>query len=318
MKPFVEKLFCVHTGQENRLSGLRIGTERYRASVPLGIELGTFPKLYKTNMEASYRHKLRPHQFASGSLAIRVKHWITMNEPWTFTILGYAEGSFPPRRCSVGAAGECSVGDSGREPYTVAHHIILAHAALVRLYGQNFQVRQYCNMFYEKKIFKSRMITEFNRFMDPLTRGDYPNSMREHAGHRLPKFTEKQTKMIKGSYDFIGLNYYTAIYARNLLNTNGLNRKYREGVPIGPQAASKWLSVYPRGIYYLLLYTKMKYNNPVIYITENDDARIDYYMKHLINVRRANRKGMDVRGFFAWSMFDNFEWTDGYTVRFGI
>ncbi|MQL92506.1 hypothetical protein Taro_025118 [Colocasia esculenta] len=68
----------------------------------------------------------------------RVKYWITFNEPWSFCVLGYARGSFPPARCSD--RGRCNAGDSGREPYTVCHHQLLAHAAAVKLYRDQYQV----------------------------------------------------------------------------------------------------------------------------------------------------------------------------------
>ncbi|MED6143237.1 hypothetical protein PIB30_004325 [Stylosanthes scabra] len=101
------------------------------------------------------------------------------------------------------------------------------------------------------------------------------------------------------------------------------------------QAYSKWLFVYPQGILELLLYTKAKYNNPIIYITENgidefndptltfeealnDTTRIDYYYSHLYNIQTAIKEGVNVKGYFAWSLIDNFEWSKGYTSRFGI
>ncbi|MQL98067.1 hypothetical protein Taro_030773 [Colocasia esculenta] len=185
-------------------------------------------------------------------------------------------------------------------------------------------------------------------FMDPLAQGDYPFSMRVLVGDRLPKFTKKQSKMVKGSFDFIGLNYYTTYYAVAFPFTRNANMSVTysgdifanltgeyKGKAIGPVAASSWLYVYPPGIRKLLLYTKKKYNNPVIYITENgvdeinngslslaealrDDQRIAYYGQHLHQVQQAIREGADVRGFFAWSLMDNFEWAYGYTVRFGI
>ncbi|KAH7836349.1 hypothetical protein Vadar_000210 [Vaccinium darrowii] len=122
---------------------------------------------------------------------------------------------------------------------------------------------------------------KFGWFMDPITKGDYPSIMRSLVGNRLPKFSPKQAEMLKGSFDFLGLNYYTTTYAANeLLFTISLNKSYdsdpqvlltalKNGVPIGPQPGSSWLYVYPRGLLDLLLYIKEKYNSPPIYIIEN-------------------------------------------------
>ncbi|PNX90112.1 beta-glucosidase 12-like protein, partial [Trifolium pratense] len=96
------------------------------------------------------------------------------------------------------------------------------------------------------------------------------------------------------------------------------------------QASSTWLSIYPKGIYDLLLYIKIKYNNPLIYITENgmdefddptlpleealeDTLRIDYYYDHLYYLQNAIQDGANVKGYFAWSSIDNFEWILGFT-----
>ncbi|KAL6882569.1 hypothetical protein ACP4OV_011259 [Aristida adscensionis] len=291
----------------------------------------------------------------------RVKHWITFNEPWTFSSNGYATGLFAPGRCSSWEKGKCSVGDSGREPYIVAHHQLLAHAEAVRLYKAKYQAlqkgeigitlvshwflpfsRSNSNNFAAKRAIDFM----FGWFMDPLIRGDYPASMKGLVGNRLPKFTKEQSNLVKGSFDFIGLNYYTSNYADNLPPSNGLNISYmtdsqanltgvRNGVPIGPQAASPWLYVYPQGFRKLLMYVKQNYGNPKVYITENgvdeannknlslqealkDDYRIDYYRNHLLALLSAIRNGANVKGYFAWSLLDNFEWADGYTVRFGL
>ncbi|PKH69351.1 hypothetical protein CRG98_050144 [Punica granatum] len=183
-------------------------------------------------------------------------------------------------------------------------------------------------------------------FLDPIVYGNYPHSMRSLVGARLPKFTKEQSAMLKGSFDFLGLNYYTTNYARYVRQSNSVNASYltdahanlsteRHGIPIGPQAASSWLFVYPKGIWNLLQYVKYKYGNPLIYITENgisefnnstlpleqqlaDPMRIDYYYRHLWYLQRAIKDGSNVKGYFAWSLLDNFEWNSGYTVRFGI
>ncbi|XP_021829301.1 cyanogenic beta-glucosidase-like [Prunus avium] len=117
-------------------------------------------------------------------------------------------------------------------------------------------------------------------FAEPLTSGDYPQSMRSLVGGRLPKFTKEQSKLLIGSFDFLGLNYYTGYYASDAPQNNSVYASFatdygvnlsseRNGVPIGPKGASEWLNIYPQGIQHLLLYTKKKYHNPIIYITEN-------------------------------------------------
>uniref|UniRef100_A0A7C9AKK2 Beta-glucosidase n=1 Tax=Opuntia streptacantha TaxID=393608 RepID=A0A7C9AKK2_OPUST len=187
----------------------------------------------------------------------------------------------------------------------------------------------------------------FGWFMDPLTKGDYPRSMRLLVGDRLPKFSMEESRMVNGSFDFVGFNYYTTYYARaypprlkitrpSVSTDSRVNQTaVRNGVSIGPKAASDWLYVYPMGIRDLLLYTKHKYDNPLIYITENgvdepnneklsleealkDEMRIKYHHDHLAFLQLAIKEGVNVKGYFAWTLLDDFEWQSGYTLRFGI
>ncbi|KAF5447867.1 hypothetical protein F2P56_033385, partial [Juglans regia] len=291
----------------------------------------------------------------------RVKHWTTVNEPHMFTNGGYAAGVLAPFRCSSWQNMNCTGGDSATEPYTVAHHLLLAHAIAANLYKTKYQAKQkgvvgitvdldwmvpYSKSEKDRAAALRAIDFRFGWFMDPLTKGRYPLSMRTLVRKRLPMFTPEQSKLVKGSYDFIGLNYYTANYVFDTPENKSLNKSYltdglltktgeRDGVLIGPQAASDWLYVYPRGIYDLLVYTKSKYGNPVIYITENgvnehnnasiplkealvDTHRIYYHYKHLAYVHKAIGVGVRVKGYFAWSFSDTFEWFSGYTIRFGI
>ncbi|MCL7023441.1 hypothetical protein MKW94_011147 [Papaver nudicaule] len=293
----------------------------------------------------------------------RVKYWITFNEPWTYSSVAYAVGRFAPGRCSKWV-GNCTLGNSGTEPYTVAHHQILAHAVAAKLYKDNYQTIQKGNIGitlgsnWMVPVSSSKLNQDaafraldfmYGWFMDPLTYGEYPESMRSLVGDRLPKFSEDESKFVKGSCDFIGLNYYTANYAEHVPSRNNYTNvipsytndaqtkltTQRNGIPIGAKSASPWLFVYPQGFRNLLHYTKRKYKNPVIYITENgisesndpnlsleealkDDLRVMYYDHHLFYLQKAIKEGVDVRGYFAWSLLDNFEWSSGYTVRFGI
>ncbi|GLJ09702.1 hypothetical protein SUGI_0114460 [Cryptomeria japonica] len=291
----------------------------------------------------------------------RVKFWVTFNEPHGFAAGGYDSGTAAPGR-HTGKNGNLSKGNSATEPYIVAHNIILAHAAAVSLYKSKYQAVQngsigitlessrtlpYSNTYLDKMAAQRAMDFVFGWFMDPIAEGDYPSSMRNLVGPRLPKFSKAESLMVNGSFDFVGLNYYSTRYAYHVSTPpNKMTTSYsldsqvnltavRNGVPIGPLVGSPWLYVYPRGMRDIVKYVKDQYNNPPIFITENgidevnneslslqealnDTWRIDYYSQHLRYLHKAIREGSDVRGYFAWSLLDNFEWTSGYTVRFGL
>ncbi|KAJ4849429.1 hypothetical protein Tsubulata_007274, partial [Turnera subulata] len=152
----------------------------------------------------------------------RVKHWITLNEPRSFSVDGYAAGMLrvAPGRCSDWEQRNCSGGDSATEPYIVSHHQLLAHAAAVKLYRETHQPAQKgvigisLSTFWMKPLSDTKSDQDaaqraldfsFGWFLDPLTNGNYPESMRSLLGSRLPKFSEKESELLKGSMDFLGL-----------------------------------------------------------------------------------------------------------------
>ncbi|KAL0671857.1 hypothetical protein Bca4012_034561 [Brassica carinata] len=263
----------------------------------------------------------------------RVKHWMTLNEPLTVVQQGYVAGVMAPGRCSKFTNPNCTAGDGATEPYIVGHNLILAHGAAVEA-SQKGQVGIALNAGWnlpytesaEDRLAAARaMAFTFDYFMEPLVTGKYPIDMVNNVkGGRLPTFTAQQSKMLKGSYDFIGINYYSSTYAKDVPCSTEQVTMFsdpcasvtgeREGVPIGPKAASDWLLIYPKGIRDLVLYAK--YNTDKIFLKDGD--RIDYYARHLEMVQDAISVGANVKGFFAWSLLDNFEWAMGYTVRFGL
>ncbi|XP_020111641.1 beta-glucosidase 12-like isoform X1 [Ananas comosus] len=295
----------------------------------------------------------------------RVKHWITFNEPWAYCTNGYGGGTDAPGRCTPSGPGNCKAGDSSTEPYTVCHHLILAHAAAVRHYNEHYKAKQkgtigitlvtpwfvpYTARGVDVDATQRVLDFMYGWFMDPLTRGDYPQSMRTYLGHRLPSFTKEHSEMVKGTYDFIGINYYNAFYALQLPDSVSINSTYLNdsrtaltvvdpnNKPIGRQGGTSFFYIYPQGLLDLLQYTKNKYNNPPIYITENgvselnnnskplkealnDDDRVLYHVEHLGALYKAIRDEtdkVDVRGYFVWSFLDDFEWGGGFKVRFGL
>ncbi|XP_042066161.1 beta-glucosidase 44-like isoform X2 [Salvia splendens] len=264
----------------------------------------------------------------------RVKNWQTFNEPRVVASLGYDNGFFAPGRCSK-AFGNCSEGNSATEPYIVAHNLILSHSAAVQRYRNGYQAKQ-----------KGRIgiLLDFVWFLHPLVYGEYPKTMQNIVGKRLPKFSKKDVKMVKGAFDFIGLNQYTAYYMYDPHQPKPKHLGYqqdwnvgfayeRHGVPIGPRAHSYWLYIVPWGLYKAVKYVKEHYGNPTMILAENgmdqpgnltlpkvlhDTIRIKYYKSYLSQLKKAMNEGANVEGYFQWTFVDNFEWRLGYTSRFGI
>lgn len=333
----------------------------------------------------------------------RVKRWATLNEPWTFTYMGYVVGSFAPGRCSDRSM--CAEGNSTTEGYLAAHNALNAHAAAVQSYRSLFKQSQGGeigivlnhdwgapfdpNCPQDVQAANRHNIFQNGWFGDPLTFGDYPDLMKEYAGVALPNFSAEQKRRLKGSYDFLALNHYTTkFYTDNRANMYssivgkveemtceysrpGANKRalfdsggdssnvggwfadqhvmetkvdFTGNLP-GPQGASPWLVAVPWGFRRVLEYTYNRYTvrdretkevtSPKIYVTEvgcdvpgesekalpevlHDPFRIDFYKGYLQAMLEAMQEGVDIRGFFAWSLVDNFEWADGYDFRFGL
>ncbi len=277
----------------------------------------------------------------------RVKHWITLNEPWVVSILGYAEGMFAPGRRSKD------------EPYLVAHQLLRAHGKAVNLYRTEFQKSQNGSIGITNNCDWREPLTDkpedqeaaqraleffLGWFADPIYFGDYPSSMKKRLGTRLPEFSEEDKKMIKGSSDFFGLNHYSTLNAADAPEGDAMvNQVYGNGGIFEDQrvqltsdpnwntTAMGW-SVAPWGCYKLLEWIKDRYANPSIYITENggafddkieegkvhDGERINFVSGYLKACHEAIEKGVDLKGYFVWSFMDNFEWAEGYSKRFGI
>jgi beta-glucosidase len=284
----------------------------------------------------------------------RVKIWFTFNEPLTFANLGYNSGINAPGRCSNRT--RCTFGNSTTEPWIVGHRVLQSHALAVQTYRSKYQSSQkgqigiVLNSDWDEPYTQSPddiaaaqrgMDFMLGWWADPIWFGDYPQSMKDALGSLLPRFTPSEKALLKGSYDFFGLNHYTSRYVSNVPSTvdNPAGTVPHDigvdGVPIGPVADSNWLIVVPWGFRKLLTYVWQRYKTPII-VTENgcdvpnenqlplkvalrDTFRVDYYASYLGAMLDAILDyGVQMKGYFAWSFMDNFEWSDGYAKRFGV
>ena len=305
----------------------------------------------------------------------RVKNWITFNEAWVFGMLGYGAGTKAPGMPFTwqpvdfpGNPGVPNAEGSGNYPYVVCHNVLRAHVLTVALYREKFPgksrgaIGMTNNCDWGEPASRSQEdIAAAQRYMewslgwfgDVIYLGDYPQSMRQKLGDRLPVFTESERQMfLDNKPDFFGLNHYSTNMIGNAPNPPNYNsdsahwsywgdREVSEPylpeacLGCGPvRAASVWLKSAPWGTRQLLNWIANRYDSPPILITENgwsthgsmsmkeeinDTQRVLFYANTTSEVLKAiNQDGVDVRGYFAWSLMDNYEWEMGYTERFGI
>lgn len=276
----------------------------------------------------------------------RVKWWITLNEPWCSAYLGYENGEHAPGDTSA----------RGKHVYKAGHNLLLAHAKAVAKYRQNFQSTQNGRIgitlnaaWYEPADRQNEahvrsaargMHFELGWFAHPVYKGDYPDVMRGTVGERLPVFTEEERGLLKGSSDFFGLNHYTTVKTKGLRETNGTicydnDKATDEFQDEGWKRSDMGWPIVAEGFTSLVEYIQTQYSPPGgIIVTENGVAvrertleeargnndRVGFYKAYLSALHSAMNGAVkaDVRGYFLWSLMDNFEWAFGYGKRFGL
>lgn len=272
----------------------------------------------------------------------RVKHWITLNEPWTVAVHGYNDGVKAPGRSHNGTF----------ETYIVAHNQLLAHAKAASIYRKEFAVKQkgvigFSNSAdYRYPLTESRddidaaeraMLFQFGWFIEPVINGDYPVVMRKRLGNRLPQFTKEQSHQLLGSCDFLGINTYSSALASKPEKESEWGGYWADmyvDTSVDPEWDANFMgwAIVPDATRELLLWISKRYNYPLLYITENgtaedendvvtaqqDEVRRSFFEGHLRACAEAIEAGVHLAGYFAWSLMDNFEWGFGYQRRFGI
>ena len=262
----------------------------------------------------------------------RVDHWITLNEPISVAGSGYASGEHAPGR---------------RNPvklFQAAHFLLLGHGLALRAMrnaappGRELTIGM-TNAFspvYPREKRDEHVVARISAFinklfMDPIYRGSYPKEIRPLIYFFNRKIRQEDFDSIRAPVDFIGVNHYSRFIARRtFLPFIGfkLLRPVYENVVFTDMG---W-EIYPPGFYRIIDWIRKEYNDPVIYITENgaafeddpvdgkvkDAHRIAYLRSYLHELHRALKEGADIRGYFVWSLLDNFEWKFGYSKRFGL
>jgi beta-glucosidase len=271
--------------------------------------------------------------YMAEKLSDRVKHFFTINEFGAFVELGYRIGihapglRLPPARFNQ-----------------TRHHAVLGHGLAVQAIrarakaGTKVGLAENMNICVpvietaEHTEAAARATRELNaQYMTVIQEGKYTDLYLANAGGDAPKFTAEDLKIISSPIDFVGINIYTPTYVRADGSAQGF-----AVVPHPksfPHMASSWLSIGPEALYWGPRHVNKIWGAKEIYITENgcsssdipaadgtvyDTDRVMYLRNYLTQLQRATAEGIPVKGYFLWSLMDNFEWADGYTNRFGL
>ncbi|WP_026675503.1 GH1 family beta-glucosidase [Alkalihalobacterium bogoriense] len=263
-----------------------------------------------------------------------VDNWITHNEPWVVSYLGYGSGEHAPGYQDFPSFVKAS------------HHLLLSHGKTVQAFresgiiGKDIGITLNLNPAYPafdgEEYEKATNIYDgfMNRwFLDPVFNGSYPKEILDLYSQfvSLDFIKEDDLNTIANPIDFLGINYYSIT---NIIPAKDCNQHFLgfESVKKGlPTTGMNW-EIYSQGLYDLLTRIKSDYNDPKIYITENgaafddelidgkvnDENRISYVKEHLDACHRAIQDGVNLKGYYLWSFMDNFEWAYGYDKRFGM
>lgn len=265
----------------------------------------------------------------------RVKLWVTLNEPWVVADGGYLHGALAP-------------GHRNKfEAPIASHHLLRAHGAAVQAYRAegrheiglvvNIEPKYAASDSAEDLAATTRARAYMNeQYLDPVFLGRYPEQMKEVYGEAWPESTKPWPQadfdLICQKTDFLGINYYT----RSVVRNDPASYPTRASAVKQKQATyteTGW-EVYPQGLTDTLVWIKQRYGDIPQYVTENgaaffdppaldgdslaDPHRVAYFKGHIKAIHQAMQQGVDLRGYFAWSLLDNLEWSLGFAKRFGL
>ena len=272
-------------------------------------------------------------------LGDRVDWWTTLNEPWCSAYLGYGTGVHAPGIRDMQSA------------YVAAHHLLLAHGlALPRLRSHTRQEAQLGITLNLTPVYAANDRPETllavdladkmsNRwFLDPIFRGTYPEGLFTDAGVDAPPIQGSDLAIISARIDLLGINNYSRSLVRAPIDGNGVGNstgtRYEQvAAGAGSSYTEMGWEVYPQALRDVLVRVHRDYTPRAIAVTENGAAfadrwdgsdhvrdlqRVHYVREHIRTLGQALAQGVPLRGYFVWSLLDNFEWAEGYSKRFGI
>jgi len=277
------------------------------------------------------------HRFADyahtvvNALGAGVHHWYTINEPWVAAFLGHYLGIHAPGDRSLPLA------------LSAAHHMLLAHGEGMSALRAEMQPGDEAGIVLnlttchpagdENADLEAahRWDGYVNRwFLDALYDGQYPEDMVQLYGEAAPQIEAGDMESISQPTDVLAVNYYTRFVVA--YDPATLPFQARQVRPANAEVTSTGWEVYPEGIFEVLKRVHDDYRQPRMVIAENgaafedvavegridDPQRENYVHEHLLQAYRAVEEGVDLKGYFVWSLLDNFEWAGGYSKRFGV
>lgn len=264
------------------------------------------------------------------NLGDRVPMWATINEPWVIMDHGYVSGLHAPGR------------RDWTEAAAVSHNLLRAHAAAVAAFrGESkHQIGLVVNLVPIDPATDAaadisaaqRMDAYLNRyFLDPAVLGEFPPELPDVFGNCWPTMSAQEPRQFSAPVDFLGINYYLRLVVADD-PCGGPPRARIVTLPNRPRTDLGW-QISPQGLTPILLWVQQRYRGLPLYITENgaafndtalpdgsidDSERVQYLNDHLVAAREAIERGVNLCGYYVWSLLDNFEWQHGYSQRFGI
>jgi beta-glucosidase len=271
--------------------------------------------------------------FVARRLSDRVSHFITMSEVTQFVVGGYQFGSDAPG-LKLNRAQVAQVGHNALVGHGLSVQAVRANAPAATKVGIADNAASTCPVIETPENIAAARIAyreENARSLTVILEGRYTDLYLKGLGPDAPKCTDEQMKIISTPLDFIGLNIYDPLWVRAI--PDELGYQVIDMPNSYPHMAAAWLAFGPEGMYWSPKHLHSLWGVKEIYITENGAAsldvpnkqgevldvdRVEFLRHYLAQLQRAIAEGTPVKGYFLWSLIDNYEWSDGYKMRFGI